>query len=140
MFKDNLARLRKLQHLTQEDLAEKVGVSRQAVAKWESGETTPDLEKSRLLAEALGVTLDALANYDPEENLGLDLPPKGKHIFGVVEVGDKGQLVLPARARKIFSIQPGDRLLVLGDEAQGLAMIKAEGFMAMAEEIRKSRR
>lgn len=50
MLHDNLQQLRKLRGLTQEDLAERVGVSRQAVAKWESGETSPDLEKSRLLA------------------------------------------------------------------------------------------
>lgn len=37
MFKDNLVQLRKLKSMTQEDIAEKVGVSRQAVAKWESG-------------------------------------------------------------------------------------------------------
>lgn len=37
MFKDNLIRLRKYQHLTQEELAEKVGITRQAIAKWEAG-------------------------------------------------------------------------------------------------------
>ena len=37
MFKDNLVQMRKLKHMTQEDIAEKVGVSRQAIAKWESG-------------------------------------------------------------------------------------------------------
>ena len=39
MFKDNLLQLRKLKNMTQEDIVDKVGVSRQAVAKWESGET-----------------------------------------------------------------------------------------------------
>ena len=47
MFKDNLIRLRKYKQLTQEELAEKVGVTRQAIAKWESGETMPDLEGCR---------------------------------------------------------------------------------------------
>lgn len=138
MFKDNLVQLRKLKDLTQEDIAEKVGVSRQAVAKWESGETSPDLEKSRVLAEILGVSLDDLVNYEPEGNMGLNVPPKGKHIFGVVTVGDKGQIVIPAKARKIFDIKAGDQLVVLGDEEQGLAVMKADGFLAMAEEIRKS--
>ena len=69
MFKDNLVQLRRLNNMTQEDIAEKVGVSRQAVAKWESGETSPDLEKSRLLAETLGVSLDDLANYEPKQNM-----------------------------------------------------------------------
>ena len=51
MFKDNLIQLRKMKRLTQEDIAEKLDVTRQAVAKWESGETMPDIEKSRQLAE-----------------------------------------------------------------------------------------
>ena len=55
MFKDNLIQLRKLKRLTQEDIAEKLDVTRQAVAKWESGETVPDIEKSRQLAEIIEV-------------------------------------------------------------------------------------
>lgn len=132
MFKDNLIQLRKLQNMTQEDVAEKVGVSRQAVAKWEAGETTPDLEKARLLADALGVSLDDLTNYEPDENMGLSAPPKGKYIFGVVTVGDKGQVVIPAKARKVFGISAGDQLIVLGQEGEGLAMLKTEGFLEMA--------
>ncbi len=138
MFKDNLVQLRKLRSMTQEDIAEKAGVSRQTMAKWEAGETVPDLEKSRLLAEALGVTLDDLVNYEPEEHMDMDVPPKGKHLFGVVTVGDKGQIVIPAKARKLFDISPGDQLVILGDEHQGLAVMKAQGFLSMAEEIRKS--
>ena len=92
MFNENIVRLRKLNQMTQEDIAEAVGVSRQAVAKWESGETIPDLEKCKLLAELFGVSLDDLANYEPEDNLGLDVPPKGKHLFGMVTVGDKSYL------------------------------------------------
>ena len=59
------------------------------------------------------------------------MPPKGKHAFGLVTVGDKGQIVIPAKARKIFSIQPGDRLIVLGDEAQGLALLSEKDFLSM---------
>ena len=137
MFKDNLLQLRKYKQLTQEELAEKVGVTRQAIAKWESGETMPDLERSRILAEIFEVSLDDLANYDPGENWGIGVPPKGKHIFGVVTVGDKGQIVIPAKARKLFAINTGDSLVVLGDEAQGMALVKAESFMEMANIIRQ---
>lgn len=45
MIGDNLYSLRKLHKLTQEEVSERVGVSRQALAKWESGETMPDIEK-----------------------------------------------------------------------------------------------
>ena len=93
----------------------------------------PDLDKCRLLAELFGVSLDDLANYEPEENLGLSLPPKGKHLFGVVTVGEKGQIVIPAKARKVFDISAGDRLLILGDEEQGLAILKSERFLELAE-------
>jgi AbrB family looped-hinge helix DNA binding protein len=139
MFRDNLVHLRKLNRMTQEDVAEKVGVTRQAIAKWESGETVPDLDKCRLLADVFGVSLDDLANYKAEENLGLDLPPNGKHLFGIVTVGDKGQIVIPAKARKLFDISAGDQLVVLGDEGQGLAIIKAQSFLAMADAVRNMR-
>ena len=136
MFKDNMINLRKLRQLTQEEVADKIGVTRQSVAKWESGETVPDLEKCRLLAELFGVSLDDLAKYKAEENLGLDLPPKGKHLFGIVTVGDKGQIVIPAKARKLFDISAGDQLVGLGDEGQGLAIIKAQSFLALADAVR----
>ena len=61
MFKDNLIQLRKMKQMTQEDIAGKIGVTRQSVAKWESGETIPDLDKCRMLAELFGVSLDDLA-------------------------------------------------------------------------------
>ena len=131
-----MLQLRKLHNLTQEDVAEKVGVSRQAVAKWESGETMPDLEKSRLLAETFGVSLDDLANFEPDKNLNVSVPPKGKHLLGEVTIGEKGQIVRTAKARKIFNLKAGDQLVVLGDETQGLALMKTEGFLSIAEIIR----
>jgi AbrB family looped-hinge helix DNA binding protein len=61
--------------------------------------------------------------------------PKEKHIFGTVKVGEKGQIVIPKEARELFNIKPGDSLLVLGDEAQGIAIVKSEGFLRFAQEI-----
>lgn len=139
MFKDNLIHLRKINQLTQEDVADKIGVTRQSVAKWESGETVPDLDKCRLLAELFGVTLDDLANFEPEDNLGIGVPPKGKHMFGMVTVGDKGQIVIPAKARKLFEISAGDQLVIVGDEGQGLAILKPEYFLSMAQIIEKQK-
>ena len=138
MFGENVVRLRKLRQMTQEDVAEAAGVSRQAVAKWESGETVPDIEKCRILAELFEVTIDDLASFEPSENLGLEVPPKGKHLFGVVTVGDKGQIVIPAKARKIFNISAGDRLVALGDESQGIALVKADEFLNLANSVKKA--
>ena len=137
MFKDNLVQMRKLLQLTQEDIAEKLGVTRQSVAKWEAGESIPDLDKCKQLADIFGVSLDDLANYEPEDNLGVGLPPKGKHLFGLVTVGDKGQIVIPAKARKIFEISTGDQLVVLGDEGQGLALVKTSHFLSLANMVKK---
>ena len=137
MFKDNLVQMRKLSQLTQEDLAEKLGVTRQSVAKWEAGESIPDLDKCKQLADIFGVSLDDLANYEPDDNLGVGLPPKGKHLFGLVTVGDKGQIVIPAKARKIFEISTGDQLVVLGDEGQGLALVKTSHFLSLANMVKK---
>ena len=137
MISDNLYSLRKLHQLTQEEVSERVGVSRQALAKWESGETMPDIEKCVLLAELYNVTLDDLVNYTKDE-IGLSVPPKGKHVFGVVTVGDKGQIVIPHKARKIFQVQSGDRFIVLGDEYQGIALIKESNFLNMINEVKKA--
>ena len=51
----------------------------------------------------------------------------GKYIFGVVKVGDKGQIVIPRDARNQYDIKPGDALLVLGDQ-KGMALLKTEIF------------
>lgn len=129
-----------MRQLTQEDVADKIGVTRQSIAKWESGETVPDLEKCRLLAELFGVSLDDLANFEPEDNMGLGVPPKGKHMFGLVTVGDKGQIVIPAKARKLFDISAGDQVVIVGDEGQGLAILKPEYFLSMAQMIEKEKK
>ena len=129
MFSDNLVQLRKINHLSQEELAEKVNVSRQTLSKWETGESLPDIERCMLLAEVFGVTLDDLVNFRSPVP-GLSVPPKGKHAFGVVQVGDKGQIVIPAKARKVFDIKAGDRLLVLGDEERGIAIIKEKDLFS----------
>lgn len=131
MFGDNLIALRKYHNLSQEELAEQLGISRQTLSKYETGESLPDIEKCKMLADIFGVSMDDLVNFEKSDHYGLGVPPKGKHMFGMVKVGDKGQIVIPAKARKIFDMHPGDNLIVLGDEAQGLAIIKEKGLLDM---------
>ena len=135
MIGKNLQKLRKQNELTQEAMAELVGVARQTIAKWETGESVPDLEMAGKLASALKVSLDDQTNA-PENELDGRPGMRGKHMFGVVTVGDKGQIVIPVRARRVFNINPGDQLMVLGDENSGIALVNAEFFMSVAEEIR----
>ena len=125
MISKNLMFLRNAHHFTLEYVAEKIGVSRQAVAKWENGESIPDLMNSMALANLYGVTIDDLVHHDHDKK-GYAVPPVGKHICGNVTVGERGQIV----------IQPGENLIILGDEEQGgLALVKSSTFMKMAEDI-----
>jgi len=135
MIGKNLQKLRKQRSMTQEALAEAVGVTRQTIAKWETEDSTPDLEMSGRLASVLEVSLDDLVNA-PAEELPDQPGMRGKHMFGVVTVGDKGQIVIPVRARRVFGIKPGDQLMVLGDENSGLALLDAGFFLSVAEGIK----
>jgi AbrB family looped-hinge helix DNA binding protein len=61
---------------------------------------------------------------------------KGKYIFGIVKVGERGQIVIPKEAREKFDIKPGDSLLVLGDENKGgIALVKADLMKGFALKI-----
>lgn len=51
--------------------------------------------------------------------------PDGKRFYGAITVSDRGQIVIPAEARRDFGIEVGDKLLVFGDLEQGLAIMKA---------------
>lgn len=62
---------------------------------------------------------------------------KDKYIFGVVKVGDKGQIVIPKEAREVFGIEAGDSLLVLGDRTKGLAIVKTHIFDSAVGEVFK---
>ena len=59
---------------------------------------------------------------------------EGKYIFGVVKVGEKGQIVIPRDARKIYDIKPGDALLLLGDQ-KGMALLKTEIFQSAIDKV-----
>ena len=136
MLKDNISRLRNVNGYSQEEVAEKVGISRQAYAKWEKGETIPDVERCQKLAELYDVTIDSLINFSDKVGATTLTPgPKGKHIFGTAKINDRGQIVIPKKARELFGINNGDSLIVLGDEAAGIALIKADVFEKQINDI-----
>lgn len=58
---------------------------------------------------------------------------EGKYIFGVVKVGDKGQIVIPKEARTVYNIKPGDALLMLGDQ-KGMALLKTDIFQSVIDQ------
>lgn len=138
----NLADLRQRCRYTQEEVAERIGVSRQAVAKWESGESVPDIVNCDALAQLYDVEMEALLHFDPEQ-AQMHIPPRGKHIFGTVRVGERGQIVLPKQAREVFQLRPGDLLVVLGDESlehPGIALMKEDFFLQMTRMVQAALR
>lgn len=128
MLKDNLLMLRGINGFSQEEIAEKINISRQAYAKWEAGTTVPDIEKCQILASIYGITIDELVNSNcMKESKNTFFAPKGKNIWGSVIINDRGQVVIPKGARDIFDLKGGTRLIALSDE-DGIALVPAEKF------------
>ncbi len=118
---NNLKLYRKQNGFTQEQVAERLGVSRQAVAKWERGGSLPDIDNIIALADMYEVTVDSLVR-----NL-TSLPEKEhgkKYIFGVARLDESGKITLPKKCREVFDLKTGDSVLLLGDEDRGIAVIK----------------
>jgi len=60
---------------------------------------------------------------------------KNKFFFFFLKVGERGQIVIPAEARKAFQISPGDKLLVFGDIKKGIGLIKATKLRNLAVKL-----
>lgn len=58
-----------------------------------------------------------------------------RRVFGTAKVGDRGQIVIPKEARDLFNIQPGDTLLILGEEDTGLIVSKPEVLSDIANKL-----
>lgn len=58
-----------------------------------------------------------------------------RRVFGTAKVGDRGQIVIPKEARELFGIQPGDTLLILGEEETGLIVSRPETLNNLADRI-----
>ena len=116
---NQLKLMRSRKGMTQEEVAEQVGVSRQAVAKWEKGDTLPDVESCVKLADLYGVPLDMLIRGLKED----ETMPDGQKMFGCVKMNDKGQITLPVQVRELFGLKPGNMILVLADTDRGIALV-----------------
>lgn len=135
MLKENLIMLRNIHGFSQEEIAAKIGISRQAYAKWESGKTVPDIDKCNLLAQVYGVTIDSLIKEEEVDGKTVLPAPKGKNIWGTVTLNERGQIVIPKAARDRFELKEGDRLVLLSSDNEGLALVPAEWFEKQMAEI-----
>lgn len=136
MLKDNLIMLRNINGYSQEEIAEKIEISRQAYAKWENGATIPDIEKCIRLADVYGVSMDSLVKTETIDGAGTLPPaPKGKNIWGSVTINERGQLVIPKELRVKFGLTGGQRLIVFSDDKEGIALVPAEMFEARMKDV-----
>ena len=121
----NLRLLRQRSEKTLEEIAEVTGVTRQAVSKWETGESVPDMINAVKLASIFQVTLDAFVL----EDLSLRSAATGSDkVIGTVKVGENGTFQIPDEVLKMFGIEPGENVLLLADRAQGIAIMKCRSF------------
>ena len=63
---------------------------------------------------------------------------KDNYFFGSVKVGDRGQIVIPIEARKVFNINSGDQILVFGDKNRGIGLVKSSKLKNFAMKFFKS--
>lgn len=61
--------------------------------------------------------------------------PDGKYLFGLVKMGEKGQIVIPKEAREMFGIGPGDTLVLLADKKRGIALQTAEMLNPLLKQV-----
>ena len=87
------------------------------------------------LAKLYEITVDDLLNEQKFSNIN----PKGKHIFGLVKIDDDNKIIIPKKARKVFGLSKGDRLLMLGDEETGIALVKSKSLFDFAHDILNSK-
>ena len=87
MLKDILIKLRKYHNYTQEDLAEKINVSRQTISKWELGQTLPDIYNCQELCKIYNISLDELLQND-------NIAPNDKFMFGYCKIDNDKKLHL----------------------------------------------
>lgn len=101
---DRLIKLRKDSGLSQESLAEKLGLSRQAISKWERAEASPDTDNLMALAELYGMTLDELLCSDAEIKEEKKDAPKKKELLPVQIIGKKMFTLLPIVCMAIIAV------------------------------------
>jgi transcriptional regulator with XRE-family HTH domain len=123
---DNLKILRNKHGYTMESLAEIIGVSRQTIAKWEAGESYPDIENCAKLSQLYKVLLDALINKPLWQGEVDDLVGSEKKVCGVLEISEGGGVMLPEMVMDMFGFEPGEKVLLLADRDQGIAIVKCQ--------------
>jgi len=124
-FGDRIARLRRQANLTQADLAQKLGISAQAVSQWERGETMPDIMTLPHLADILGCTVDVLLRQNEEEENTETEAADGSAWYAVLMHGDRVVQTEELTEELLASVQKV-QLLIEGDAASVTSTFSVE--------------
>lgn len=125
---ENLKFLRYRNGYTLEAIAEIISVSRQSVAKWESGDSVPDVMNCVKLASLYKISLDELVNSPLKNVVAENFATDGSRICGVLELSPDSTIRVPDVVKQAFNIHCGDKLLLLADKNQGIALVKCSQF------------
>lgn len=135
---DRIQQLRKTKGISQEELADRIGVSRQAVSKWESGQSSPDLEKVILLSEFFDVTTDyLLKGKEPQpgdrERRGQDARIYAAVATAVNFIGLVTAVMIWVEEQRASSVAVGFIVFALGCMIQVLGQVIGEEHKAEAK-------
>ena len=125
---DNLKLMRNKYGYTMEGMAEIISVSRQTIAKWEAGESYPDIINCQKLAALYKVSLDELVNKPLSEMAEEEFNCKNDRICGILDVSENGTIRIPECVLELFDIHPGEKVMLLADKRQGMALVKCSQF------------
>ena len=119
---DKIKNLRHLKRISQKDLAEMLGVTRQTIASWEDGRTIPDLMMAAKLVDVLNVTLEDLVSAEKSPET-CTLGPNEKRFLGTVTIGKDCIVKLPKEFLREMGVFPGDQMLMLADTERGVEFL-----------------
>lgn len=125
---DNLKLLRYKHGYTLEAIAEIISVSRQSVAKWESGDSVPDITNCVKLASLYKISLDELVNRPLKNVIDNEFVAEAGRICGVLEISQENTIRIPDSVMDLFDIPRGGKVLLLADKKQGIALVKCSQF------------
>lgn len=125
---DNLKLLRYKNGYTLEAIAEIISVSRQSVAKWEAGDSVPDIINCAKLASLYKISLDELVNLPLKDAISGEFAAEADRICGVLEILPENTLHIPDVIMGMFGMHCGDKVLLLADKKQGIALVKCSHF------------
>ena len=119
-FGQRITRLRKEKGLTQNDIAERVNVTSQAVSKWENDQATPDIDILVKLSEIYDISLDELFGKEKHSTVLTNKPNKKDFDSMILKItildvkdGDKVNINLPLALVRVFTNQEGDKVNIL---------------------------